>query len=263
MNWRHFVLLTALVAVLIVVFLFPPIPQNEAYHNFADQRTLVGIPNCLNVASNVFFLIVGLFGIRFVTRTRYEDRAAFLDPAERWPYLIFFLSVGATAFGSSWYHLNPNDRTLLWDRLPMAAGFMSLVAAVVAERVSVKAGLRLLAPLVLAGAASVVYWEITQARGHGDLRIYGLAQFGSLLVLLLLIALFPPRYTRAADFILALAFYAAAKLLEAADRLIFRLGGIVSGHTLKHLAAALSAYWILRMLRLRTPVVSGPAHSRP
>jgi hypothetical protein len=263
MNWRYSVLLAALAAVLIVVFLFPAIPQNEAYHNFADQRTLVGIPNCLNVLSNVFFLIVGLLGIRFVMRARHEDRAPFLDPAERWPYLIFFLSVAATAFGSSWYHLDPNDRTLLWDRLPMAAGFMSLVAAVVAERVSVKAGLRLLAPLVLAGACSVVYWEITQARGHGDLRMYGVAQFGSLLVLLLLIALFPPRYTHTADFILALAFYAAAKLLEAADRPIFRWGGIVSGHTIKHLAAALSTYWILRMLRLRNPVVPGSAHSRP
>jgi hypothetical protein len=262
MNWRYFVLLAALAAVLVVVLLCPAIPQNEAYHNFADQRTLAGIPNCLNVVSNVFFLIVGLLGIRFVMRARHEGRAPFLDPAERWPYLIFFLSVGATAFGSSWYHLNPNDRTLLWDRLPMAAGFMSLVAAVVAERVSVKAGLRLLAPLVLAGAGSVVYWEITQTRGHGDLRMYGLAQFGSLLVLLLLIALFPPRYTRTVDFVLALAFYAAAKLLEAADRPIFRWGGIVSGHTIKHLAAAFSAYWILRMLRLRIPVISEPAHSR-
>ncbi|MFZ3200954.1 MAG: hypothetical protein WA175_07375 [Candidatus Acidiferrales bacterium] len=255
MNWRYFVLLAALAAVLIAVFLFPAIPQNEAYHNFADQRTLLGVPNCLNVVSNVFFLIVGLLGIRFVMRTRYEDRVAFLDPAERWPYLIFFLSVAATAFGSSWYHLNPNDCALLWDRLPMAAGFMSLVAAVVAERVGVKAGLWLLAPLVVAGAGSVVYWEITQARGHGDLRMYVLAQFGSLVVLLLLIALFPPRYTRTSDFILALAFYAAAKLLEAADRPIFRWGGIVSGHTLKHLAAAISTYWILRMLRLRSPII--------
>jgi len=256
MNWRYFVLLAALVAVLIVVFLFPAIPQNEAYHNFADQPTLAGIPNCLHLVSNFFFLIVGLLGIRFVARTGHEDCAPFLDSAERWPYLIFFLSVGATAFGSSSYHLNPNDRTMLWDRLPMAAGFTSLVAAVVAERVGVKAGLRLLAPLVLAGAGSAVYWEITQARGHGDLRMYGLAQFGSLLVLLLLIALFPPRYTRTADFILALAFYAAAKLLEAADHLIFRWGGIMSGHTLKHLAAAFSAYWILRMLRLRSPITA-------
>ncbi len=263
MNWRYFVLFAALAALLIVVFYSPAIPQNEAYHNFADQRPLLGIPNCLNVVSNVFFLIVGLLGIRSVLRARDGNRAAFLDPAERWPYLIFFLSVGATAFGSSWYHLNPNDRTLLWDRLPMAAGFMSLVAAVVAERVSVKAGLRLLAPLVLAGSGSVVYWEITQARGHGDLRMYGLAQFGSLLALLLLIALFPPRYTRTPDFILALAFYAAAKLLEAADRLIFRWGGIISGHTIKHLAAAFSAYWILCMLQLRAPVVSEPVHSRP
>jgi hypothetical protein len=254
MNWRYFVLFAALLAVLIAVFLLPATPQNEAYHNFADQRTLLGVPNCLNVISNVFFLVVGLLGIRFVMGKSREGRTPFLDAAERWPYLVFFISVAATAFGSSWYHLNPNDCTLLWDRLPMAAGFMSLVAAVIAERISVKAGLWLLAPLVLAGAGSVVYWEIGQANGHGDLRMYALAQFGSLLALLLLIALFPPRYTRTSDFILALAFYAGAKLLEAADRPIFRWGGIVSGHTLKHLAAAISTYWILRMLQLRAPV---------
>jgi len=254
MKWRYFVLFAALLAVLIAVFLLPAIPQSEAYHNFADQRTLMGVPNCLNVISNVFFLVVGLLGIRFVMGKSREGRAPFLDPAERWPYLVFFISVAATAFGSSWYHLNPNDRTLLWDRLPMAAGFMSLVAAIVAERIRVKAGLWLLAPLVLAGAGSVIYWEITQANGHGDLRMYALAQFGSLLVLLLLIALFPPRYTHTADFILALAFYAAAKLLEAADRPIFSWGGVVSGHTLKHVAAAVSTYCILRMLQLRSPV---------
>ena len=254
MNARHWILLAALATILVAAFILPTIPQNEAYHNFADQRTLLGVPNFLNVVSNFLFLVVGLLGIAFVPRARRDGRAPFLISAERWPYFVFFVSVAATAFGSSWYHLHPNDRTLLWDRLPMAAGFMSLVAAVIAERVSVKAGVRLLAPLVLAGLASVVYWEVTQARGHGDLRMYALAQFGSLVVLLLLIALFPPRYTRTPDFLLALAFYATAKLLEAADRPIFRWGGIVSGHTLKHLAAALSAYWILRMLRLRVPV---------
>ena len=246
MKWRLSVLLGAVVIVVVAVFLFPAIPQNEAYHNFADQRALLGIPNCLNVVSNVFFLVVGLWGIRFVWHG-----ARLLDPRERWPYLVFFVGVALTAFGSSWYHLHPDDHTLVWDRLPMTIGFMALVAAMIAERISVKLGLWLLAPLVALGAASVIFWDYTQSRGHGDLRPYALAQFGSLIVVVLLITLFPPRYTRTFDFGIALALYVLAKILESTDGPIFTVGGIVSGHTLKHLAAALSTYWILRMLRLR------------
>jgi hypothetical protein len=67
----------------------------------------------------------------------------------------------------------------------------------------------------------------------------------------LLIFLFPARYTRTYDLGVSLAFYALAKLLEAADRPVFAALKFVSGHTLKHLAAAVSAYWIVRMLRLR------------
>jgi hypothetical protein len=254
MNWRLWILTGAVLVAVIATFLFPAIPQSEAYHNFADARALLGIPNCLNVISNVFFLLVGLLGIRFVFGGAARKAAAFLDPRERWPYFVFFVGVTLTAFGSSYYHLNPNDRTLVWDRIPMTIGFMALVAAMLAERIGVKLGTWLLFPLVALGAASVIYWDVTQSRGRGDLRPYALAQFGSLLVVVLLIALFPPRYTRTMDFGIALAFYALAKLLEATDRPIFAVGHIVSGHTLKHLAAALSTYWILRMLRLRRPL---------
>jgi hypothetical protein len=102
----------------------------------------------------------------------------------------------------------------------------------------------------------VLYWNVTLARGHNDLRPYVVAQFGSLLALLVLVAFFPPRYTRGADLIVSLLIYALAKVFEAADRPIFNLGGIVSGHTMKHIIAAVSAYWILRMLKLRAPVTA-------
>jgi hypothetical protein len=251
MKWRLLILGSAIACAVLTLFLFPAIPQNEGYHNFADKRSLFGIPNGLDVVSNVFFLVVGAWGLRTVWRD-----AGFLNSRERWPYAAFFIGVTLTAFGSSWYHLNPNDATLVWDRVPMTIGFMALVAAVIAERVSVNAGLWLLVPLVGLGIASVIYWELTQRHGHGDLRPYALAQFGSLLILLLLIALFPPRYTRTYDFGISLALYALAKLFEAADRPIFAVGRLVSGHTLKHLAAAVSAYWIVRMLQLRRTVQS-------
>jgi hypothetical protein len=56
-------------------------------------------------------------------------------------------------------------------------------------------------------------------------------------------------------------FYVLAKILETGDRQIFALTGhTVSGHTLKHLAAAMAGYWMLRMLRRREPLTtaSGP-----
>jgi hypothetical protein len=246
MKWRLWVLFGAIAAAVAILFLFPAIRQSEAYHNFADKRALLGIPNCLDVLSNVFFLFVGAWGLRTVFR-----RAQFLDPRESWPYAMFFVGVTLTAFGSSWYHLNPNDATLVWDRIPMTIGFLSLVAAILAERISVPAGLGLLVPMIAFGVWSVWYWETTQQQGRGDLRPYVFAQFGSLLILVLLIFLFPARYTRTWDLGISLAFYALAKLLEAADRPIFTALKFVSGHTLKHLAAALSACWIARMLRLR------------
>lgn len=247
-------MLAAVAAAIVVVFLFPAIPQNEAYHNFADQRPLLGIANCLNVISNAPFLFIGLAGMGLALRGARAGKNFFLDARERWPWFAFFVGVALTAFGSAWYHHRPDDHTLVWDRIPMTIGFMSLVAAVVAERISVRAGVRLLLPLIALGVGSVIYWQITQARGLGDLRPYALAQFGSLLVLILMFALFPARYTRSLDFVVALGFYGIAKLFEAGDKLVFAAGHIVSGHTIKHLFAALSTYWILRMLRLRDPI---------
>lgn len=248
-KWRLWVLTGAIAIAACVLFFLPPIPQSEAYHNFADKRPLLGIPNCFDVISNFAFLIVGVWGLVVVWR-----QAEFVDARERWPYAAFFAGVTLTAFGSSWYHLNPNDATLVWDRIPMTIGFLGLVAALLTERVNVRTGLWLLAPLILLGVASVIYWEITQRQGQGDLRPYAFAQFGSLLILILLIALFPARYTRTYDLGISLGLYALAKLLETADRPIYAALKFVSGHTLKHLAAALSAYWIVRMLRLRRAI---------
>ena len=246
MKRRLSILIGTVVAAAVVMYFVPPILQNEAYHNFADKRALFGIPNCLNVVSNFFFLVVGVWGLKTIWRD-----AEFNDPVERAPYVAFFAGVLLTAFGSSWYHLNPNDATLVWDRIPMAIGFMALVSAIAGERISPPRalGLALLVPLIMLGVTSVLYWVV-----RGDLRPYAFAQFGALLVLILLIALFPARYTRTYDLGISLALYGLAKVFEAADRPIFAALRIVSGHTLKHLAAALSTYWILRMLRLRKPL---------
>jgi hypothetical protein len=230
----------------VAAFLLPPVRQPPAYHDFADARTLAGIPNCLNVLSNAPFLLAGLMGLWSLAR---RDR--FVDSRERAPYALFFLAACFTGLGSSCYHWSPRDATLLWDRLPMTLAFTSLLAAMISERISVTAGTRLLWPLVAAGAASVWWWQWT-----GNLAPYMAAQYFSIVLIALLLLLFPPSYTRGGDLLVATGIYLLAKVAEMLDRRIYTLTGWISGHTLKHLIAALAVFWVLRMLRKRTPVVS-------
>jgi hypothetical protein len=231
----------------------PRIPQPESYHHFADQRSFWAIPHFFDVVSNLGFLAVGLWGAVFVLKATSGADATFLTAKEGWPYFFFFLGVLLTAFGSAYYHWAPDDARLLWDRLPMTVGFMGLLAAVLAERISPPLGSQTLIPLVGAGMGSVLYWRWTALAGHDDLRLYVIVQFGSLALVLALCLLLPSRYTRGSDMLAVVGLYVLAKLFEGLDKEIFALGGLVSGHTLKHLAAALACYFVLRMLMLRRP----------
>ena len=237
----------------LAMFLWPPIPQAPDYHVMADQRTCLGMANCLNVLSNLPFAIVGILGL-IATFARRRSHEPALERSERLPYATLFARVIATAVGSSYYHLAPDNARLVWDRLPMTLGFMGLLTAVIAERVDPQAGRRLFWPLIALGAASVLYWYWSELRGSGDLRLYVIVQFGSLIVVTLILATFESRYTDNPYLIAGLVAYGAAKLFELADRPIFALGGIVSGHTLKHLAAAAAIALIARMLHVRQPI---------
>jgi hypothetical protein len=249
--------LVGLTAVLVgVTALVPPVAQDPAYHHFADQRPAFGIPNFLNVVSNLPFLLVGALGLVFLGRDRETGgRVAFLTAAERWPYWLLFAGIGLTGVGSGYYHWMPDNRTLFWDRLPMTIGFMALLASVIGERISRRAGTWLLWPLVVVGVWSTVHWQVGEQQGVGDLRPYGLVQFGSLVLVPLILALFPARYTGTRDLVIAIGWYGLAKIFEHFDRGVFQLTG-VSGHSLKHLASAAGAYWLLRMLHRRRPLAS-------
>jgi len=247
-------LLAVTVAVIVVDLFLPRIPQPQAYHNFADQRSFLRIPNFADVVSNVPFLVFGLWGLAFWLRSNSEPNPNhFVDRRERWPYLVVFVGVLLTAFGSAYYHLEPSNARLVWDRLPMTIAFMAVVAAMIAERISVRAGLWLLPLLLLVGMSSVLQWYLSELRDAGDLRFYATVQAYSVLFVLIVLLL-PPRYTGSLDLAIVAGFYVLAKVLEILDKPIFELGHIVSGHTLKHLAAATAGYWILRMLQKRRPL---------
>ena len=224
-------------------FLTTPLAQDPAYHLFADQRMLLGVPNFWNVVSNLAFLVVGALGIR-------EARLHAEDPL-REAWLVFFAGIFLTALGSGYYHLAPDNHTLAWDRLAMTIGFMSFLAIVIGEYASLRWAARLLVPLLIAGAFSVWYWIRTETVGAGDLRPYAVVAFGPLALIVPLV-LFRRKRSDLSPYIgRMLLFYVAAKLAEHYDRALYAVGELLSGHSIKHLMAALGAASLLIALARR------------
>ena len=232
---RVIALLIAMVATLAGLLLLPPITQSQSYHDFADQRTLIGIPHFWNVVSNLPFIAIGAAGLWQFRR----DTAV----------VVLFLGILLTGFGSAYYHLDPNDGTLFWDRLPMAITFMAILAIAIEERIDAKAGTILLWPLIAIGVFSLLLWRWT-----GDLRLYAWVQFFPCLAVPLLFYLFAPRYSGTSYWLIAAALYVLAKVFEFSDDAIFSVGSVLSGHTLKHLFATAACFAILRYFQMRQPI---------
>ena len=253
-TWHTWVVVGVKVLAVAAALLIPAMPQPVAYHDFADHRDAFGIHNFLDVASNGAFLIAGVYGL-VVALGR---RARFGFTIERWPYVIFFVGVTLTAAGSAYYHLAPDNETLFWDRLPMTIAFMALVCSQIVDRISVRAGLALLIPALMLGAASVIYWRVTERAGVGNVVPYGVLQGYSVVILLLMVMFNPSRYTRGKILYWVLAWYVLSKFLETYDAEVLRWSHLVSGHTLKHLAAAAAGLAVGVMLTRRTLIERDP-----
>lgn len=230
----------------IVEIVFNPIAQDPAYHAFADSRTLLGIPNFWNVISNLPLLVVGAWGLLLVAR---RPRAS--QPLTR-VWTAFFLGLVLTAIGSGYYHLEPDNASLGWDRMAMTVGFMGLFALVIGEYLSARWANGLLLPLLLIGLGSVQYWLQTEAEGVGDLRPFGLVQFLPMLLVPLILLLRRGRSDLTPWLIGMIVFYAGAKIVEYYDAPIFAAGAIMSGHALKHVLAALAGASVLLGLKRRS-----------
>jgi hypothetical protein len=247
-SWRVRLLVVVALAAVVGVSLVPPIRQDLSYHAFADRRAVFGIPYGLNVLSNVGFLVAGAWTLARVTR-------AALPVWERTAGFVFAVGLLLTGLGSAWYHVAPGNGTLVWDRLPLSALFPTVFAVVIGDRVSAAAGRMLLAPLVMGAVASVIWWQQTD-----DLRPYVLAQFLPMLLIPLMLLLLPG-HRPGGPLVAGVAVYALGKVAELGDHAIFAMGGVVSGHTLKHLLAAAAAALIVRWLAPSAPlgVVGRPA----
>lgn len=244
-----------LVSVIALLFI-PPIVQPPEYHHFADNRTIIGIPNFMDVVSNILFLAASVYGLKLLFDPRAgSERARFEFKNEMISYLVFFAAAGLICFGSIWYHLDPNNFTLVWDRVPMTLMFASFLAIVISERSSRNAGLMLLPLFIAIGILSVWYWYQGEVNGSGDLRLYVAAQFLPFVLVLYMLFFLPSRYSRSSRFAWILLLYALAKMAELFDKDIYEmLQHSISGHTLKHILSAMAVFALAEMLRCRIPI---------
>ena len=241
MNWRSTLLAAIPIAILAALLSQPPIPQPLEYHLFADRRGCLGVPNFGDVTSNLAFLVVGALGLHLCLTAR--PRGA------RFSWIVFFAGAALVSAGSAYYHWQPDNRTLLWDRLPMTIGFMGAYVALLSEYCDRRLERALILPAIAAGLASVVYWGFVD-----DLRFYFAVQGTVIATIIALIVLFPHPPRQRGFLIAAIGLYGLAVLCEQLDQQIFDiLAGVVSGHTIKHLLAASAVFAIVQMLRIRPP----------
>jgi len=107
-SGRRIILYSIIIGSLVIILSFDPISQDQNYHIFSDQRSVLGISNFLDVITNILFAFVGFAGLYFLINNRQEYAP--------WSWLVFFLGVFSVCFSSGYYHWNPNDDTLVWDR---------------------------------------------------------------------------------------------------------------------------------------------------
>ncbi|WP_223033713.1 ceramidase domain-containing protein [Hanstruepera marina] len=234
-RFKHlYTILTAIGLVLILVFVFNPIQQNQTYHAFCDSNEHFGIPNFWNVITNLPFLIIGCFGL-LKNRTIQQNKLQ---------YLTFFVGIVLVSIGSAYYHINPSDKSLVWDRLPMTFVFMALVSIVISDFFNQRTGNMLLIPLLVLGITSILVWNFT-----GDLRLYAFLQFYPMLAIPIILLCNKSKICINLKYWMLLLFYGVAKGLEYFDCSIYKLSNGVSGHALKHMFSAIGLLVFIMLIR--------------
>ncbi len=241
LNKGYIILFLALVLFLVLLF-YGRFPQDLNYHHFADQRKMLGIPHFFNVITNLPFLFVGVIGLS-VTRK-------ISDKGLKHIFSVIFIAFLLLTAGSAYYHLQPNNNTLVYDRLPITVVLMSFFAFIIYERIGPQKGYTAFIVLNIVGLLSVIYWIWTEQAGKGDVRWYALVQFFPIIAIPLLLLLYksPLAYTK--QIVWMFLFFGLAKLAESFDRAIYNfLHQIISGHSLKHLLMTLAGFEIISLVK--------------
>lgn len=244
--------LAVLFASIVIFSLLPPVGLPDGYHNFADQRILLFIPNFFDVASNIPFALLGLYGVDFLTRSKKDFFP--LDLSSKLAFLGFFLAVILVMFGSANYHWSPTDASLLWDRVPIVIAFVCLFGGFLSDRLNSHGVVLYVTPCLIFLSFGALAWDQYQFDQGGDLRFYLLVQIFPIVILPIVCRLYPVgRLTTEKHLWQMIAWYGVSKICEFFDTRIFILTNeTVSGHTLKHLAAAMAVLAVIRMLREKT-----------
>jgi hypothetical protein len=253
---KEWAMLLVALGMVVLALLAPHVGDSPHQHDFADQRTLWGVPCALDVLSNLPFAFAGLWGLVRLRASRFAGQ----PPAWRATMALFFVGLVCTSVGSSVYHWQPDNAGLLWDRLGMAVAFAGMLGLAVTQRISERAGLLTATVALLAGPAAVVWWSHT-----GNVMPWAVVQLGGMLVVLGLAFVRAVPGMPVVSLGAVIAWYGAAKLAEAGDHAVFAATGQwVSGHTLKHLFAAGAAWPVLAALRAKrvNASVQQPATAR-
>jgi hypothetical protein len=257
-------LLAALALAVVLARFGPAVAQYADYHAFADQRSLWGMPYAMDVLSNAPFALLGAWGLLRLrsVHTPPARRNGFVAlvpcDAQRPLAQLFFVGLLLTALCSSYYHLQPNDLGLTIDRTGMLAAFAGLMGLSAADRISARAGQWTAAAVLVLGPVALVVWAMT-----GNLLPWSVLQGGGMLLVVSLTLRKPLIGAWGVPLLAVIAWYVLAKLLELGDHHILALtDGLVSGHTLKHMAAAMAAWPVLAVVQNGAYPV-GPARGHP
>src|SRR5882762_10638130 len=104
-HWRHFLMVAIVAGSLVLMLSQQPFGQDPKYHDFADRRTFFGIPNFLDVTSNLAFLLVGIAGLRICLGNCLDG--------SRYAWGALFAGVTLVSVGSAYYHCDLFNHTTL------------------------------------------------------------------------------------------------------------------------------------------------------
>jgi len=235
---QRLALLWLLLAGAALAMLSARMAQPEQYHRFADARGWLGIPNFLNVISNLPFVLAGAAALWDLRGAALSDRPA------GWIWRAFFAGMVLTGAGSAWYHRAPDHAGLFWDRLGMTIAFAAFTGGVFADRFGAAVGARTFWGALAAMAGGVLWWRAGFGVGE-NVAPYLIAMYGGGAITLYATLAFPSRGPGEQHAFIALVLFSVAMLFDAwLDRPMLNAGGVLSGHTLKHLLGALAAAWL-------------------
>lgn len=239
LSHRERMLALACGAMAAVAVFGPAVADPGAAQVFVDHRAWEAVPNAGDVLSNLAFLAAGLAGLWQLARVPLRA----IDAMERAMAALFFVGLMLTAGASAWYHWVPEAAGLAIDRTGMSVAFAGLLGLAAGTRVSGRAAAALGLTALLLGPFAA------RAALDGNVVPWALVQFGGAALLAWMACLRPRASALTVGWFGVLVAYILAKLFEANDAHVFAISGeLVSGHTLKHVVAALAALPVISAL---------------